>query len=52
VAGVFPAKDADDAFDRERQAGLGLGRAPWTNDKNERERFINDLGIWNGFHKS
>jgi len=43
VASVFRAKDLDDAIRIANDCRFGLGASAWTNDKNERERFINDL---------
>jgi succinate-semialdehyde dehydrogenase/glutarate-semialdehyde dehydrogenase len=43
VASVFRAKDVDDAIRISNDSRFGLGASAWTNDKNERERFINDL---------
>jgi succinate-semialdehyde dehydrogenase/glutarate-semialdehyde dehydrogenase len=43
VASVFRAKDLDDAIRIANDSRFGLGASAWTNDKNERERFINDL---------
>jgi succinate-semialdehyde dehydrogenase/glutarate-semialdehyde dehydrogenase len=43
VASVFRAKDLDDAIRIANDTRFGLGASAWTNDKNERERFINDL---------
>ena len=43
VASVFRAKDLDDAICIANDSRFGLGASAWTNDKNERERFINDL---------
>jgi succinate-semialdehyde dehydrogenase/glutarate-semialdehyde dehydrogenase len=43
VASVFRAKDLDDAIGIANDSRFGLGASAWTNDKNERERFINDL---------
>src|SRR4029077_13916011 len=40
---VFRAKDVDDAIRIANDSRFGLGASAWTNDKNERERFINDL---------
>jgi succinate-semialdehyde dehydrogenase/glutarate-semialdehyde dehydrogenase len=43
VASVFRAKDLDDAIRIANDSRFGLGASAWTNDKNECERFINDL---------
>jgi succinate-semialdehyde dehydrogenase/glutarate-semialdehyde dehydrogenase len=43
VASVFRAKDVEDAIRIANDSRFGLGASAWTNDKNERERFINDL---------
>ncbi|HEX4545290.1 MAG TPA: NAD-dependent succinate-semialdehyde dehydrogenase [Candidatus Acidoferrum sp.] len=43
VASVFRAKDLDDAIRIANDSRFGLGASAWTNDGNERERFINDL---------
>jgi succinate-semialdehyde dehydrogenase/glutarate-semialdehyde dehydrogenase len=43
VACVFRAKDVDDAIRIANDTRFGLGASAWTNDKAERERFINDL---------
>jgi succinate-semialdehyde dehydrogenase/glutarate-semialdehyde dehydrogenase len=43
VASVFRAKDVDDAIRIANDSRFGLGASAWTNDKNERERFINEL---------
>src|SRR5260370_42384705 len=43
VASVFRAKDLGDAIRIANESRFGLGASAWTNDKNERERFINDL---------
>jgi succinate-semialdehyde dehydrogenase/glutarate-semialdehyde dehydrogenase len=43
VASVFRAKDLDDAIGIATDSRFGLGASAWTNDSNERERFINDL---------
>jgi len=43
VACVFRAKDVDDAIRIANDTRFGLGASAWTNDKTERERFINDL---------
>src|SRR5882672_2463506 len=43
VASVFRAANLDDAIRIANDSRFGLGASAWTNDKNERERFINDL---------
>jgi succinate-semialdehyde dehydrogenase / glutarate-semialdehyde dehydrogenase len=43
VASVFRAKDVDDAIRIANDSRFGLGASAWTNDSNERERFINEL---------
>lgn len=43
VASVFRAKDLDDAIRIANDCRFGLGASAWTNDSNERERFINEL---------
>jgi succinate-semialdehyde dehydrogenase/glutarate-semialdehyde dehydrogenase len=43
VASVFRAKDLDDAIRIANDSRFGLGASAWTNDTNERERFINEL---------
>ena len=43
VASVFRAKNVDDAIRIANDSRFGLGASAWTNDKNERERFINEL---------
>ncbi|HYL84301.1 MAG TPA: NAD-dependent succinate-semialdehyde dehydrogenase [Candidatus Angelobacter sp.] len=43
VASVFRAKDVEDAVRIANDTRFGLGASAWTNDKNERERFINEL---------
>ncbi len=43
VASVFRAKDLDHAIQIANDSRFGLGASACTNDKNERERFINDL---------
>ncbi|MBZ5700892.1 MAG: NAD-dependent succinate-semialdehyde dehydrogenase [Acidobacteriia bacterium] len=43
VACIFRAKDVDDAIRIANDTRFGLGASAWTNDKAERERFINDL---------
>jgi len=43
VASVFRAKDLDHAIQIANDSRFGLGASAWTNDKSERERFINEL---------
>src|SRR5499427_8851208 len=43
VASVFRAKDLDEAIRLANDTRFGLGASAWTNDKNEREHFINEL---------
>ena len=43
VASVFRAKDIDDAIRIANDSRFGLGASAWTNDPQERERFVNDL---------
>ena len=43
VACVFRAKDIDHAIQIANDTRFGLGASAWTNDKAERERFINEL---------
>jgi succinate-semialdehyde dehydrogenase / glutarate-semialdehyde dehydrogenase len=43
VASVFRAKDVADAIRIANDSRFGLGASAWTNDKEERERFINEL---------
>ena len=43
VASVFRAKDLDEAIHIANDSRFGLGASAWTNDKQERERFINEL---------
>jgi succinate-semialdehyde dehydrogenase/glutarate-semialdehyde dehydrogenase len=43
VASVFRARDLDHAIQIANDSRFGLGASAWTNDKTERERFINDL---------
>jgi succinate-semialdehyde dehydrogenase / glutarate-semialdehyde dehydrogenase len=43
VAGIFRAKDLDDAIRIANESRFGLGASAWTTDDGERERFINDL---------
>ena len=43
VASIFRAEDLDDAIAIANDSRFGLGASAWTNDKKERERFINEL---------
>ena len=43
VACVFRAKDVDDAIRIANDSRFGLGASAWTNDPQERQRFIDDL---------
>jgi succinate-semialdehyde dehydrogenase / glutarate-semialdehyde dehydrogenase len=43
VASVFRAKDVGDAIRIANDSRFGLGASAWTNDKNERERFVTEL---------
>jgi succinate-semialdehyde dehydrogenase / glutarate-semialdehyde dehydrogenase len=43
VASVFRAKDVGDAIRIANDSRFGLGASAWTNDKQERERFITEL---------
>src|SRR5215470_1056169 len=43
VASVFRAKNLDEAIRIANDSRFGLGASAWTNDQNERERFINEL---------
>jgi succinate-semialdehyde dehydrogenase/glutarate-semialdehyde dehydrogenase len=43
VASVFHAKDVGDAIRIANDSRFGLGASAWTNDKNERERFVTEL---------
>ena len=43
VASVFRAKDVDDAIRIANDSRFGLGASAWTNDPQERQRFIDDL---------
>ena len=43
VASVFRAKGLHHAIQIANDSRFGLGASAWTNDKTERERFINDL---------
>jgi succinate-semialdehyde dehydrogenase/glutarate-semialdehyde dehydrogenase len=43
VACLFPAKNLEDAIRIANDSKFGLGASAWTNDPDERDRFINDL---------
>jgi succinate-semialdehyde dehydrogenase/glutarate-semialdehyde dehydrogenase len=43
VASIFRAKDQDEAIRIANDVRFGLGASAWTNDEQERERFINEL---------
>ncbi len=43
VASIFRVKDASEAIRIANDTRFGLGASAWTNDKNEQERFINEL---------
>jgi succinate-semialdehyde dehydrogenase/glutarate-semialdehyde dehydrogenase len=43
VASIFRAKDVGDAIRIANDSRFGLGASAWTNDKQERERFITEL---------
>jgi succinate-semialdehyde dehydrogenase/glutarate-semialdehyde dehydrogenase len=43
VASIFRARDLDHAIEIANDSRFGLGASAWTNDKNERERLINEL---------
>ena len=43
VASIFRVKNTDEAIRVANDSRFGLGASAWTNDKNEQERFINEL---------
>jgi len=43
VASIFRVKDAEEAIRIANDSRFGLGASAWTADKNEQERFINEL---------
>ncbi len=43
VASIFRAEDVGDAIRIANDSRFGLGASAWTNDKNERERFVTEL---------
>ena len=43
VASIFRVKNADEAIRIANDSRFGLGASAWTNDKNEQDRFINEL---------
>jgi succinate-semialdehyde dehydrogenase/glutarate-semialdehyde dehydrogenase len=43
VASIFRVKNLDEAIRVANDSRFGLGASAWTNDKNEQERFINEL---------
>jgi succinate-semialdehyde dehydrogenase/glutarate-semialdehyde dehydrogenase len=43
VASMFRAKDLDDAIRIANDSRFGLGASAWTNDRNERERLVNEI---------
>ncbi|HET6181073.1 MAG TPA: NAD-dependent succinate-semialdehyde dehydrogenase [Candidatus Sulfotelmatobacter sp.] len=43
VASIFRVKDQDEAIRIANDVRFGLGASAWTNDEQERERFINEL---------
>lgn len=45
VASIFRARDVEEAIHIANDTRFGLGASAWTNDANERERFINELEV-------
>jgi succinate-semialdehyde dehydrogenase/glutarate-semialdehyde dehydrogenase len=45
VASVFRVKDQDEAIRLANDVRFGLGASAWTNDEQERERFIDELEV-------
>jgi succinate-semialdehyde dehydrogenase/glutarate-semialdehyde dehydrogenase len=43
VASIFRVKNLDEAIGIANDSRFGLGASAWTNDKNERERLINEI---------
>src|SRR5579862_397815 len=43
VASIFRVKNLDEAISIANDSRFGLGASAWTNDKHERERFINEI---------
>jgi succinate-semialdehyde dehydrogenase/glutarate-semialdehyde dehydrogenase len=43
VASIFRVKSLDEAIEIANDSRFGLGASAWTNDKNERQRLINEL---------
>jgi succinate-semialdehyde dehydrogenase/glutarate-semialdehyde dehydrogenase len=43
VAAIFRVKDINEAIQLANDVRFGLGASAWTNDENERERFINEI---------
>jgi succinate-semialdehyde dehydrogenase / glutarate-semialdehyde dehydrogenase len=43
VASIFRARDIDHAIEIANDTRFGLGASAWTNDENEREKFVNEL---------